>query len=98
MPYRIEWKPRDKLIPWLIDLAQPGHEAMEIGKAARFLAALSPRDADLNPARRHLGVFSLAVGYSRTSCLCAPLRMASLMAVLRREWMPLPRLPSRLAI
>ena len=31
---------------------------------------------------------------SRTSCMVAPLRMASLMAVLRKEWMPMPRAQS----
>ncbi len=32
---------------------------------------------------------------SRTSCIVAPLRIASLIAVVRSEWMPMPRLPSR---
>jgi hypothetical protein len=31
---------------------------------------------------------------SRTSCIEAPLRIASLIAVLRKLWMPMPRPPS----
>ena len=38
---------------------------------------------------------SLWPANSRTSCIWAPLRMASLMAVLRSEWTPMPRLLSR---
>ena len=38
---------------------------------------------------------SLWPANSLTSCIEAPFRMASLIAVLRKEWMPMPRLPSR---
>src|SRR5437764_1122407 len=38
---------------------------------------------------------SLWPANSRTSCMVAPLRMASLIAVLRKLWMPMPRAPSR---
>ena len=41
--------------------------------------------------KMRLGV-GLPTGFS---CIVAPLRIASLIAVLRSEWMPIPRPPSR---
>ena len=69
--------------------------------------AFASRHADLDSPRRHLGVFLLSheidlgrpdirmPGKLGTSCIDAPFRMASFIAVFRSEWMPMPRPPSR---
>ncbi len=67
-----------------------------LGTRIWILRAASSASSPLRTKYSSVVRISLCPANSRTSCICAPLRMASLMAVLRSEWMPMPRLPSRL--